>query len=79
MRPLPLPFRQSLLSQYSSRVNKLWLLITWQRDGYAIEWRWQGAAFRSRLEFDFGDGWQVAQSYDDDIRPNLRTAGTPAA
>lgn len=53
----------------SSRRNKIACAITW-----GIPWRWTGRPYESRLEFaKVGNReWEVAKSYDEDIRPFLK-------
>ncbi len=65
--------RRALLSEYSSRRNKIWMAIGWKHCGMYLDWRYQGAEDDSRMEFQFEpDGpWVQAKSYEDDIKPNL--------
>ena len=64
--------RKALMSQDTSRMNKLWLAQGWKHDGMLVEWKWQGAEHKSRLLFSFDGGpFLKAKSYDDDVRPFL--------
>lgn len=46
--------------------------------GEAVEWRWQGAAYNSRLLVRFGDGgeWTVCKSFDEDVLPTYESGKT---
>ena len=72
---IPDSCRSALLSDYTSRPNKLWLVISWQhfRDFY-VEWKWQGEPYRSRMMFQFSvDGpWVVARSFEEDRLPTYK-------
>lgn len=65
--------REALLSKYSSRRNKLWLVGGYQSVGLYVEWKWQGEPFRSRLLFQFAPDEEFvrAKSYEEDIQPFL--------
>ena len=72
---IPTHYRAALLSRYTSRRNKIHLAIGWAHfHGLRIEYRWSGAPYRSRLQFQFEqDGaWFTAESYEDDIAPTLK-------
>ncbi len=58
--------RFALLSDTTSRMNKIWLAIN-----NGAEWRWQGQPRRSRLEFLVDGQWKQARSFDEDIVPTL--------
>jgi hypothetical protein len=75
MIPITNSAKAALLSEYTSRPNKLWLAIAWTHfKGYFIEWKWQGAEFRSRMMFKFSpdEPFVPAKSYEDDIVPTLK-------
>ena len=64
--------RRALLSQETSRRNKLALLATYLSEGLPVEWAWKGEPYESRLQVRFEGGeWQTCKSYDEDIRPFL--------
>ena len=54
---------QSLVGDGTSKINKIWLAVTWQADGYEFEWKW--ARFRDQVMFNFGSGWVSSKCYDD--------------
>jgi len=71
----------ALLSSQTSRANKLALLAEHRSLGRFVDWRWQGAPMRSRLEFRFSprDRFFEAKSYEEDIAPLLKDRmGGPA-
>ncbi len=80
--PLPAHFRRALLTEQTSRINKLHLAISWkQLRGWYVEWRWAGegpelpyGVMRSRLCFQFEpDGPFIeAKSFDEDVVPTLK-------
>ncbi len=67
---MPIAKRQALLSKYTSRQNKLWLVTAWKYFcPWYVEWKWAGDPFRSRMLFQFSpDGkWVEAQSFEEDL------------
>lgn len=71
---LPDKFRKLLLSDDTSKPNKLWGAITWWYEGYYVDWRWQGVERFSRLQFRFSeDGeWLTAKSHEEDVMPKMK-------
>lgn len=69
MKNYPASQRNALLSVAFYRRNKIACANTW-----GIPWRWTGRPYESRLEFaKVGNReWEVAKSYDEDIRPFLK-------
>lgn len=75
MIPLPQSHRTALLTRYTSRPNKLWLVTGWRSRGkWHLEYRWAGVPLRSRMLFQFEPNgpWYQAESYDEDIVPTLK-------
>lgn len=72
---IPANLKEAILSDYTSRHNKLWLVTSWQfsRDFY-IEYKWAGKEFQSRMSFQFEENgpWIEAKSYEEDIAPKLK-------
>lgn len=72
--------KRTLLHETTSRLNKIHCAISWAHFyGWFIEWKWQGAPFRSRICFRFGpeESFVPARSYDDDVRPLLKYGKEP--
>jgi hypothetical protein len=71
---LPKEFQRSLMSDGTSRHNKLWLLTGWKAVGYWFEWKWQGEPGRSRMMFSFepGQPFKAARSFEEDVLPMLK-------
>jgi hypothetical protein len=62
--------RHALMSEETSRQNKLWLATSWAHfKGWFIEWKWQGVPMRSRLMFRFGpnEDFVAAKSFEEDV------------
>lgn len=82
MSACPEAYRRALLSDETSRVNKLHLAISWAHfHGWHIEWRWKGdppslpsGQMRSRLMFQFAPGaaFEEARSFDEDVVPTFK-------
>lgn len=72
---IPSEHRETLLSKYTSRHNKIWCAIGWKHfHDWHLEWKWKGEPFRSRLMFQFepdGD-FIMAKSYEEDVWPKLK-------
>lgn len=72
---IPQSARQVLMSDTTSRLNKIHLAIGWEHfNGWFIEWKWQGQELNSRLLFRFGpdEPFVAAKSFDEDILPNYK-------
>jgi hypothetical protein len=54
---------QSLMGDGTSKINKIWLAVTWQANGYEFEWKWD--RFRDPVKFKFTDAWLSSKCYDD--------------
>lgn len=70
MEKIPDSARKALLDKYSSRCNKLHLMIGWKHfRNYYIEFKWAGRPFNSRMLFQFEpDGpWIQSQSFEEDL------------
>jgi hypothetical protein len=67
---IPISNKKVLLGKYTSRLNKLHLIIGWThfRNWY-IEWKWAGDPYRSRMMFRFDpdDNWIQAESFEEDL------------
>jgi hypothetical protein len=68
--------RKLLLSEDTSKPNKLWGAIAWWYEGYYVDWQWQGVEKYSRLQFKFGehDEWLTAKSHEEDVLPKMKFA-----
>lgn len=66
--------RRALLSDETARQNKIWLAVGWN-----VPWRWCAVPLVSRLEFLLDGKWEEARSWDEDVKPHLREAGTRTA
>lgn len=66
--------RQALLGKQTSRHNKFWLVAEYKRQGLFVEWKWAGAAWKSRLLFRFGpeENFVPSKSYEEDVVPTLK-------
>jgi hypothetical protein len=73
MTEIPKHFRQALITDTNSRINKIWIAIDLQHRGYFIKWKWSSTPFNSRLLFllDTSGKYLEAKSYDDDVKPFL--------
>ena len=71
---LPDKRRKLLLSEDTSKPNKLWGAIAWWYEGYYVDWRWSGVEKYSRLQFKFGEHeeWLTAKSHEEDVLPKLK-------
>ena len=72
---IPDSARRALLSKYSSRRNKMHLMIGWKHfHGWYIDLKWEGEPFESRMLFRFSpEGpWVQAKSFDEDLLPTFR-------
>jgi len=72
---IPNHLKQSLLSELSSRQNKIWMVTAWQHfRPFYIEWKWAGEQFKSRMLFQFiVDGpWIEAKSFEEDVLPKYK-------
>lgn len=80
MTPLPSTHRHLLMTEETSRQNKLWLAAGWQFQGWFVEWRWAGdgpkknGLMRSRLQFRFApeEKFVDARSFDEDVMPTFK-------
>jgi hypothetical protein len=67
--------KKALLSESTSRQNKLWLITGWIhfRKWY-IEWKWAGEPYNSRMLFMFEPNgiWIEAKSFDEDMLPKYK-------
>lgn len=73
--PITESARKALLSKYSSRQNKLWLITGWRHfHNWYIDWKWAGEPFKSRMLFRFSpdEKWIVAKSFEDDLLPTYK-------
>lgn len=73
--PIPDSARRALLSKYSSRRNKMHLVIGWKYfHNWYIDLKWEGEEFESRMLFRFSpDGpWVQAKSFDEDMLPTFK-------
>jgi len=79
---IPESRRRLLMSEETSRQNKLWLATGWRHHhGWFIEWKWAGTppdfrtggAMRSRLMFRFAPKgkFESARSFDEDVAPTF--------
>lgn len=81
MDRIPEAHRRLLMSDDTSRQNKIWLAEGWRHfRGWFIEWRWAGdppahgsQVMRSRLQFRFGpdEEFVSARSFDEDVVPTF--------
>lgn len=73
MNPLPKEFAKALMSEGTSKQNKLWLIAGWSRQ-YDFQWKWHGEPITSRMMFSFDGGktFKQAKSYEEDIWPKLK-------
>jgi hypothetical protein len=72
---IPDHLRKSILSEFSSRQNKLWMVTAWQHfRPFYIEWKWAGEAFKSRMLFQFQPNgpWVEAKSFEEDVLPRYK-------
>lgn len=65
-----------LTSKYNSRRNKMALLAHYRSLGYDIPHKWAGEPYNSRLLLQFDGEWVACKSYDEDIRPLLKSGRT---
>lgn len=71
--------RFALLSDTTSRRNKMALLAQCQLDNIDVEYCWKGTAYETRLLVLFDQTfcdtvqWQQCKSYDEDVRPLLKS------
>ena len=73
--PMPEGHRKALLSEYSSKQNKLWLIAGWQYfKPWYFDWKWAGEPIKSRMLFRFSpDGpWIQAKSFEEDLLPTYK-------
>ena len=70
MITIPIVNRKILLGKYTSRMNKIHLVIGWThfRNWY-IDWKWAGDSYNSRMLFRFGpdEAWVQAESFEEDL------------
>jgi hypothetical protein len=67
--------RKALLSEYSSKQNKLHLITGWTYfKNWYIEWKWAGDPYKSRMLFKFSpdDKWIEAKSFEEDLLPTYK-------
>lgn len=71
----------ALLSEKTSRRNKIWLLQNYIHRGILVEWKWSGVPFKSRLQVRPTDqgashGWLTCKSFDEDVLPTYEFNAT---
>lgn len=72
---LPSKIRKAILSKYTSRINKYWIIKSIQPI-YYLKYKWAGIPYNSRMLFQFeedGD-WVIAKSFEEDLWPTYKFA-----
>jgi hypothetical protein len=72
---IPIANRKILLGKYTSRQNKLHLIVGWKhfRNWY-IDLKFAGEPYKSRMLFRFGqdEPWVQAESFEEDLLPTYK-------
>jgi hypothetical protein len=73
--------RSALLSQYTSRRNKVWLAVGWRHAGVFIEWRYQGEGIIHEWSFSSNKGARgcTLKATKMTSSPGLSSTGHPRA